>query len=768
MSRRYLYSLDSKSVCRYGGSKARNLRFLLKNHFPVPSGWIISWQAQADFQVQGPAVINKLRDELSSVIDPGQAYAVRSSCTVEDSSQCSCAGLFSSFLNVRGLDSIVRSIQRVWQSMHSPEFTAYKENRPTAAQSARMAVIVQRMVPARCSGVVFSKNPLTGLTETIIEVGRGNGDDQASSGKDPERWVSKWGNWLQKPDKGIISEALAKEIIRLTASIARKYKHPADLEWAYDGQTIYFLQIRPITQLDIPIYSNRIAREMLPGLIKPLVWSVNTKLINVIWVDILTRLTGDHTYRADRLTGHYYYRAYFNMSVFGHVFERLGMPYEALELLFGLELDGPEKPHMRPGSGILPCLPRLLQFTGNFLRSEHHYKKMVRTKESAYNSLIRSMNACDTPARWLELVQSILNETRTVAYFNILIPMQAMMYHRLLTNMLKKHGHDTRSLQLAGVAAATEKYSPHFKIEQLHMKYYETGQILSPEIMDQLSDDVNQFIEQFGHFSDSGNDCSSKPWRETPELIYQMIAQPLKSRTDNDHMPPFHDIKLPWHRRGLILMIYKRTCRFAVHRESISSLYTFGYGQLRTCFMRLGAYLAEKEMIDQDEDIFFLYWHELTALVDHTANASCKDLIRQRRLDYEQYQDVTVPEMIFGTQEPPLIHEQPGKFSGIPTSLGTYTGPAKVLRGLSDFETLDTGDVLIIPFSDVGWTPLFARAGAVVAEAGGILSHSSIVAREYQIPAVVSVSGACRIPNGTIVTVNGYTGELYTESIPAS
>ena len=100
------------------------------------------------------------------------------------------------------------------------------------------------------------------------------------------------------------------------------------------------------------------------------------------------------------------------------------------------------------------------------------------------------------------------------------------------------------------------------------------------------------------------------------------------------------------------------------------------------------------------------------------------------------------------------------QMKGIPTSLGTYSGPARVILGINDFEKLNDGDVLIIPFSDVGWTPLFAKAGAVVAESGGMLSHSSIVAREYGIPAVVSVVGACRIIDGILISVNGYTGEI--------
>lgn len=68
--------------------------------------------------------------------------------------------------------------------------------------------------------------------------------------------------------------------------------------------------------------------------------------------------------------------------------------------------------------------------------------------------------------------------------------------------------------------------------------------------------------------------------------------------------------------------------------------------------------------------------------------------------------------------------------------------------------------MLVIPCSDVGWTPLFTRAGTVIAESGGIPSHSSIIAREYGMPAVVSVPGACQIPDGTPVTVDGQRGEI--------
>jgi pyruvate,water dikinase len=78
-----------------------------------------------------------------------------------------------------------------------------------------------------------------------------------------------------------------------------------------------------------------------------------------------------------------------------------------------------------------------------------------------------------------------------------------------------------------------------------------------------------------------------------------------------------------------------------------------------------------------------------------------------------------------------------------------------------DFAKLESGDVLVIPYSDVSWTPLFSKAGAVVAESGGILSHSSIIAREYGLPAIVSVNNATRqLQDDMIVTVDGYHGTI--------
>jgi len=121
---------------------------------------------------------------------------------------------------------------------------------------------------------------------------------------------------------------------------------------------------------------------------------------------------------------------------------------------------------------------------------------------------------------------------------------------------------------------------------------------------------------------------------------------------------------------------------------------------------------------------------------------------------------VDLPTVIFGDQPPPIIPQHSSTLKGVPTSQGYYTGPVRKVQGIDDFSKVKNGDVLVIPFSEVGWTPLFAKAGAVVSESGGMLSHSSIIAREYQIPAVVSVHNAMKLRDNQIISIDGYKGEI--------
>ena len=99
--------------------------------------------------------------------------------------------------------------------------------------------------------------------------------------------------------------------------------------------------------------------------------------------------------------------------------------------------------------------------------------------------------------------------------------------------------------------------------------------------------------------------------------------------------------------------------------------------------------------------------------------------------------------------------------TGIGTSPGVVTAPACVLNSPADFEKFQPGSILIAVTTTPAWTQLFASASAIVTDIGGPLSHSSIVAREYGIPAVMATHTATRtIQNGQMITVDGATGEV--------
>ncbi len=129
-------------------------------------------------------------------------------------------------------------------------------------------------------------------------------------------------------------------------------------------------------------------------------------------------------------------------------------------------------------------------------------------------------------------------------------------------------------------------------------------------------------------------------------------------------------------------------------------------------------------------------------------------------MKWRNSRNVDLPDLIYGDEAPPIIKKSYQKLHGTATSQGYYSGPVKVVHSADEFEKVEKGDIIVIPYSDVGWTPLFVKAGAVISKSGGMLSHSSIIAREYHIPAIVSVSHAMQLKDGQQVSMNGFTGDI--------
>jgi rifampicin phosphotransferase len=175
----------------------------------------------------------------------------------------------------------------------------------------------------------------------------------------------------------------------------------------------------------------------------------------------------------------------------------------------------------------------------------------------------------------------------------------------------------------------------------------------------------------------------------------------------------------------------------------------------------IGLRLAAGGVLEQGDDVFFL---ELTEVRAGLAGADQRAVVATRRAGYaRELRRRHIPRVLLsdGTEPEALASPPPdGALVGTPASAGTVTGPVRVVLDPAGAH-LEPGEILVVPSTDPGWTPLFLTAGGLVMEMGGSNSHGAVVAREYGIPAVVGVPGATsRLRTGEIVTVDGAAGAV--------
>lgn len=742
------------------GGKAYHVWWLQRHGYPVPETWVVPAAQPA------PDVA-----EVAAAIPDSGPWAVRSSATVEDGFGSSYAGQFATELDVEGFEDVTEAVRTVRRSAGGVIAAAYRD-RTGDTDPIAMSVMIQRMVTPHVSGVAFSRNPMTGLNEIVIEAVPGRGDALVDEGITPDRWIERWGSWSSRPGEPTdLPEPVARSIAEETRFIADDFGSPVDLEWVWDGTHVWWVQLRPITGLeDVAVYSNRISREVMPGMVKPLVWSVNVPVVNKAWIELFTEFIGPNDLHPEQLAKAFAYRSYFNMGAIGDIFELLGMPRDALEMLLGLPSD--TKPGFRPGSGTVRHLPRMLATAAGKTR----YGKQVAGDLERLRRQFAAFEQSDleflSDTALLGKIDELAGIVTRAAYANIVTPLLANLYVSMLRRTLLRQGIDPDDLDL-GLSDPGSRYDPNGALDALGRTLGELpAEVVASvaehglgSLPDELRRDFDAFLERFGHLSDSGNDFSVPVWIEQPEAV-------LRLALDHAATTGTHQTR-PWRAavaaagpvsRRMVQMLQRRARNFVGHREAVSFVYTGGYGLFRPYFLEVGRRLAARGLIGQADEVMYLYADEVrAALLD--GDTPWADVVALRRREMEELDDVDMPEVIFGDDFVPARRGQVPieRLEGVATSRGRHRGTLRIVKGIDDAPRVQPGDVIAIPFSDVGWTPLFARAGAVIAEAGGMLSHSSIVAREYRVPCVVSVPGATRLPDGATVVVDGYTGTIIVE-----
>ena len=266
---------------------------------------------------------------------------------------------------------------------------------------------------------------------------------------------------------------------------------------------------------------------------------------------------------------------------------------------------------------------------------------------------------------------------------------------------------------------------------------------------------------------------------QDPELLYQHRVQAreelmanarAKLADDPDLLKKFDELYEP--------AVYS----FPLTEDHAFYIDQLGVSVFRRFVQAVGDRLVEKGILDSADDVHYLYRDELVEALERGGDR--RAVVAERRASLAKASEV-IPPTAIGTPPPPpevadpfmdaIVYRllgmvpaeenlDPNVLQGVSGSPGSYTGTARVVRSLAEAMDLEEGEVMVCEMTLPPWVPLFSIAGAVVSDVGGVLSHCAIVAREFDLPAVVgSQVGTAVIKSGQTVTVDGTRGLVYLD-----
>lgn len=326
----------------------------------------------------------------------------------------------------------------------------------------------------------------------------------------------------------------------------------------------------------------------------------------------------------------------------------------------------------------------------------------------------------------------------------------------------------------AQVFLKTNDDSSHSSIEQLADSPFATA--------------YRAFIERYGHRGNYESYVSRPSWREDPRELHQSLlalmqvdGQALRQRQLEQQAWARDIIKrhLSFGQRLAIRYLTKQAKQECNQRELARSSFARLLEQARHVLLELGERLVEHAYLNQAQDIFHLTVAEMQQCFHKQIEPSAaRHRIDDRQRKIELWQQQTIPDVIHegvmssssqGTTHAPSNtkinreehHTADASWPGIAISMASYQGTVRKITHPNQIGRLNTGDIMLAPSTDPSWLGLFLKAGGVIVETGGYLSHSAIVARELGIPTIVNIPGIMeQINDGDVVRIDGEKAQL--------
>ncbi len=616
-----------------------------------------------------------------------------------------------------------------------------------------------------------------------------------------------------------LTDDQAIKICELAITIEQQTGRPVDIEWAVRGDDVYILQSRPVTagmepiveepppgwvpelntpiDPEYPLYSNGNISEVLPGCITPLSWSYIAPTIEHAFRNQGIEL-GSMTNRGPeyQVLGFFFHRPYICVSFMEAAALRTpGMSPDTIHE----EFVGPPETTTSPMTlrDLMPDRwPAIYRIVSTFIKKT----RTVGSDVIECERLIKIQQQESTPEKlqkWPDeqLIDAVkfTREMSKLSNVHIWASSFAVVYFGLLRKLsdlwlCDKNG--SIAAQLVTGIGALPSADPAFGLYQLARHALKAKAILkifvetsdNQALLDRLSSSdeafefraaFEAFLADYGHRAVCEAEFRNPCWREDPAQVIGLIRnfmapgltppEEIRERQNRIRTESAASIKALVLPKRVLLNRVLRAARHNIElREKLKDLIVLRSDRARRVYSEIRSRLVTRGLIENPDDIYFLIGSEVRELIEGkiSPDAALK-IVERRGREFSWSQSLSLPKIIEGEAKPLTDDDfsADSQLQGMGVSPGLVEGTARVILDPRRESHIKPGEILVAPVTDAGWTPLFINAAGLVVDVGGLLSHGSVVAREYGLPAVVGVTGATkRIKSGDRIRINGSSG----------
>ncbi len=709
--------------------------------------------------------------------------AVRSSATAEDLPDASFAGQQETYLNVRGAEELKTKIFDCYASLWGGRAVVYRQKQGYGQTGIALAVVVQEMVESETAGVIFTADPVSGNRDEMqINASYGLGESVVSGRVTADTYTcSKDGTMKdivigskateivyaengtaeipvsdERRNARALDDTQIKTLCTEAVKVEKYYGMPMDIEWAFRDGKAYILQARAITTLngniDEKLVEDYVKRNPLKGMLKKNMSFLLEKLPMPF-------------YPLDE----YFCRTINDQKT--NIFNEVGLDFSMEPIIDENGVTYLPSTKKRVGAKIFR-FPAML----GELKDYEHCRKCLEPYISGAKEKMKRLAQLDHKTLDLkgcaDELEGLIKLEEKLCYGRFkyaLFP--AFFTNGSLAKLLKKIDKDLTpddlyggleyktalvSRDIADLAKAITD-DPELRRDIENGMTYEEVRTKYPS-MAQMFD---EFMKNNGYKLDFNCYCIySRSFIEAPQRLMGII-RPLigAEETTDDGAKKFADImsqlekicgekKFEKVKKNVEYHRY-----FHVMREESQYMWEEIFFRARRILARMSELLCGNT--DCRDNIAYLFFDELiNACRRGSLNDDDNEKIELRKGNRP------LAEKVWERCKLEAFDMSGDVLKGTGGSRGEAVGPARVIRGPEEVYKMPKGDILVCPYTDPEWTPLFRLAAGVVADTGASLSHAAIVAREYGIPAVLGVGYAtAKLHDGDMVAVNGSTGE---------